>query len=79
MSCDDEIHSADMLAWRHVRVQVRSVPCIASDQDEQADPLFDFGAGFLGPGAEMNEGETDSWLLLDPVIPGNKKNIANYM
>lgn len=72
-SCDDEIHSANTLARRHVRVPVMSVPCTAPDQDEQPDPIFNFGAGFLAPEAckEMNDDETDSWLLLDPSIPGS--------
>ncbi|OWM65184.1 zinc finger protein CONSTANS-like [Punica granatum] len=70
-SCDDEIHSANVLAQRHVRVPVKSVPCVASDQNEHADTLFDFGGGYLGQEAceEINDDETDSWLLLDPAIP----------
>lgn len=73
--CDDEIHSANMLTQRHVRVPVRSVPCVASDP-EQEDPLFDFGMGILGHEAHeetMSEDDTDSWLLLDPDIPGSER------
>ncbi|XP_015883091.3 zinc finger protein CONSTANS-LIKE 2 [Ziziphus jujuba] len=72
-SCDVEIHSANPLAHRHNRVPITSLPIVefptlTTCLDGLQDPMLEMGNEILGreTNEEIDEGEADSWLLLDP-------------
>lgn len=81
VDCDIQIHSVNALARRHIRVPIRplsDLPCLSSgtNQDDQLLGLmFDTGNEIADPtitNEEIDEDETDSWLLLEPDYTDNQ-------
>lgn len=81
VNCDIEIHSANPLAARHVRVPVAFIssaeyPTSTAYPDELREPMLDTGNQIVRHenNEEIDEGEADSWLLLDPDENDNQPN-----
>ncbi|EOY22216.1 JHL10I11.10 protein, putative isoform 1 [Theobroma cacao] len=79
IKCDIEIHSVNPLARRHIRVPIpplSGLACSSSSthQVELPDPMFDteneIAAGTINE--EIDENETDCWLLLEPDSTDNQ-------
>ncbi|XVF54520.1 hypothetical protein PTKIN_Ptkin05aG0187100 [Pterospermum kingtungense] len=76
ISCDVQIHSVNALARHHIRVPILSLydlecsfSCTNYD-DQLPGPMFDMTGNEIAAPAivreEIDENETDSWLLLEP-------------
>ncbi|XVE54624.1 hypothetical protein DITRI_Ditri03aG0097000 [Diplodiscus trichospermus] len=81
INCDIQIHSVNPLARRHTRVPIpplSSLACSSSSthQDDQLPrPMFGTGNEIAAPtilNEEIEEDETDSWLLLEPDCTDNQ-------
>ncbi|XVE56732.1 hypothetical protein DITRI_Ditri04bG0034600 [Diplodiscus trichospermus] len=75
INCDIQIHSVNPLARRHTRVPIpllSGLACSSScsyQDDKLAGTVFDSEHEIAAPAVldeELNEEETDSWLLLEP-------------
>ncbi|KAK8695013.1 hypothetical protein V6N13_072555 [Hibiscus sabdariffa] len=75
IDCDIQIHSVNPLARRHTRVPIPPLPgltCSSSSVHHDQQPSTMFETPTTEPNLEINEDETDSWLLLEPENTDNQ-------